>query len=192
MEQGKHVAIEVPAAMTLEEIWALVNTAERTRKHCMQLENCVYDFFELATLNMAQHGLFGDVHHVEGAYIHDLGRTNDGVDHEHGAAAVKYHFDKYADLWDKYGLTSTEREYIKLAVIQHSTREWTRLGEDGYDVMAILKDADALDRCRLGDLDPRWLRYPESRTLVSIIENIYRKTWDVNEDITLQEFCNNL
>lgn len=73
MEQGKHVAIEVPAAMTLEEIWALVNTAERTRKHCMQLENCVYDFFELTTLNMAQHGLFGEVLHVEGAYIHDLG-----------------------------------------------------------------------------------------------------------------------
>ena len=73
MEQGKHVAIEVPAAMTLEEIWALVNTAERTRKHCMQLENCVYDFFELTTLNMAQHGLFGEILHVEGAYIHDLG-----------------------------------------------------------------------------------------------------------------------
>lgn len=73
MEQGKHVAIEVPAAMTLEEIWGLVNTSERTRKHCMQLENCVYDFFELTTLNMAQHGLFGEILHVEGAYIHDLG-----------------------------------------------------------------------------------------------------------------------
>ena len=47
MEHGKHVAIEVPAAMTLEEIWSLINTSERTRKHCMQLENCVYDFFEL-------------------------------------------------------------------------------------------------------------------------------------------------
>ena len=72
MEQGKHVAIEVPAAMTLDEIWQLINTSERTRKHCMQLENCVYDFFELTTLNMAQHGLFGEVLHVEGAYIHDL------------------------------------------------------------------------------------------------------------------------
>ena len=56
MEHGKHVAIEVPAAMTLEEIWSLINTSERTRKHCMQLENCVYDFFELTTLNMAQQG----------------------------------------------------------------------------------------------------------------------------------------
>ena len=72
MEHGKHVAIEVPAAMTLDEIWKLINTSERTRKHCMQLENCVYDFFELTTLNMAQQGVFGEVLHVEGAYIHNL------------------------------------------------------------------------------------------------------------------------
>lgn len=72
MEQGKHVAIEVPAAMTLDEIWALIETSERTRKHCMQLENCVYDFFEMNTLNMAQQGLFGEVLHTEGSYIHNL------------------------------------------------------------------------------------------------------------------------
>lgn len=72
MEHGKHVAIEVPAAMTLDEIWQLVNTSERTRKHCMQLENCVYDFFELTTLNMAQQGIFGEILHVEGSYIHNL------------------------------------------------------------------------------------------------------------------------
>ena len=72
MEHGKHAAIEVPAAMTMDEIWKLIDTSERTRKHCMQLENCVYDFFELTTLNMAQQGLFGDVLHVEGAYIHNL------------------------------------------------------------------------------------------------------------------------
>lgn len=72
MEQGKNVAIEVPAAMDLDECWQLVNTAEKYRKHCMMLENCVYDFFELTTLNMAQKGLFGDILHVEGAYIHNL------------------------------------------------------------------------------------------------------------------------
>lgn len=72
MEHGKHVAIEVPAANTLEEIWALINTSERTRRHCMMLENCVYDFFEMTTLAMSQAGLFGDVLHVEGAYHHCL------------------------------------------------------------------------------------------------------------------------
>ena len=76
MEQGKHVAIEVPAALTIEECWQLVNTSERTRKHCMQLENCNYDFFEIATLNMAQQGLLGEVVHCEGAYIHDLRSLN--------------------------------------------------------------------------------------------------------------------
>ncbi|MDE7141882.1 MAG: Gfo/Idh/MocA family oxidoreductase, partial [Muribaculaceae bacterium] len=72
MEQGKHVAVEVPAAMTLDEIWALIDTSERTRRHCMMLENCVYDFFEMNTLNMAREGLFGEVLHTEGAYIHNL------------------------------------------------------------------------------------------------------------------------
>lgn len=72
MEQGKNVAVEVPAAQNLDECWQLVNTAEKMQKHCMMLENCVYDFFELTTLNMAQQGLFGDILHVEGSYIHNL------------------------------------------------------------------------------------------------------------------------
>ena len=72
MEHGKHVAIEVPAATSIEECWQLVDTSERTRRHCMMLENCVYDFFELTCLNMAQQGLFGEILHAEGAYIHNL------------------------------------------------------------------------------------------------------------------------
>ncbi len=72
MEHGKNVAIEVPAATNLKEIWSLINTAERTQKHCMMLENCVYDFFEASTLNMAQQGVFGEVLHVEGSYLHNL------------------------------------------------------------------------------------------------------------------------
>jgi predicted dehydrogenase len=72
MKDGKNVAIEVPGAMTMEEIWDLINTSEKTRKHCMQLENCVYDFFELTTLNMVQQGLFGEILHAEGSYIHGL------------------------------------------------------------------------------------------------------------------------
>ena len=72
MEHGKHVAVEVPAATSVAECWQLVDTSERTRRHCMMLENCIYDFFELTALNMAQQGLFGEIVHVEGAYIHNL------------------------------------------------------------------------------------------------------------------------
>lgn len=72
MEAGKHVAVEVPAAKTIDEAWELVETSERTQKHCMMLENCCYDFFELLTLNMARQNYFGDIIHGEGAYIHNL------------------------------------------------------------------------------------------------------------------------
>lgn len=72
MEHGKHVAIEVPSANTVEECWRLVDAAERNRVHCTILENCCYDHFELTTLNMAHKGLFGEIIHAEGAYIHNL------------------------------------------------------------------------------------------------------------------------
>jgi hypothetical protein len=76
MEHGKHVAIEVPAANTLEECWQLVEASEKNRKHCMMMENCCYDFFELLTLNMARQGFFGEIVHGEGAYIHNLLESN--------------------------------------------------------------------------------------------------------------------
>ncbi|MBQ6086604.1 MAG: Gfo/Idh/MocA family oxidoreductase [Bacteroidales bacterium] len=72
LEHGKHVVSEVPAALTLDEIWQLINLAESKRLHCMMLENCCYDFFELNSLNMAQQGVFGEILRVEGAYIHNL------------------------------------------------------------------------------------------------------------------------
>ncbi len=76
MENGKHAASEVPIARTIDESWQLVETSERTKKHCMMLENCCYDFFELLTLNMARQGMFGDIVHCEGAYIHELVESN--------------------------------------------------------------------------------------------------------------------
>lgn len=72
LEHGKHVAIEVPSAMNMSEIWQLINYSEQKRLHVMMLENCCYDFFELNSLNMAQHGLFGEVIYAMGAYRHEL------------------------------------------------------------------------------------------------------------------------
>lgn len=86
MENGKHAATEVPAALTVEEAWQLVEVSERTQKHCMMLENCCYDFFELLTLNLARQGFFGEIVHGEGAYIHDLLDLN-------------FNKEGYADMW---------------------------------------------------------------------------------------------
>ena len=71
MNSGKHAATEVPAAVTLDECWLLVETAERTGKHCVMLENCCYDRTELMILNMVRHGLFGELLHAECGYLHD-------------------------------------------------------------------------------------------------------------------------
>jgi hypothetical protein len=76
MNNDKHVCIEVPAATTIEECWQLVETSEKTRKHCMMLENCNYDYFELLTLNMVRQGMFGEIIHGEGAYLHNILQGN--------------------------------------------------------------------------------------------------------------------
>lgn len=72
LDAGKHVGVEVPAAVTLEGCWALVEASERNRRHCVMLENCCYGFEELLVLNMVKAGLFGELLHGEAAYIHDL------------------------------------------------------------------------------------------------------------------------
>jgi hypothetical protein len=72
MQNGKHVGVEVPAATTLEDCWKLVDTSEKTRRHCMIMENCCYGYNEMLVLNMVRAGLLGDLLHAEAAYIHDL------------------------------------------------------------------------------------------------------------------------
>ena len=72
MKEDKHVFIEVPAAMTLDECWALGETSEATKRHCMQLENCCYGEAERFALNLCRQGILGELVHGEGAYIHDL------------------------------------------------------------------------------------------------------------------------
>ncbi len=76
MKCGKHVAIEVPSAFTVDECWELVETSEKTKRHCMQLENCCYGESEMLAFNLVHKGLLGEITHGEGAYIHDLRSYN--------------------------------------------------------------------------------------------------------------------
>lgn len=98
MSCGKHVAVEVPAATTVEECRLLVGTAEQTRRHCFMTENCCYDFFALSTLEMERAGLLGEVTHCEGAYIHNLHEAL----YEEGQACVAHN-----------GLNWMERKYAR-------------------------------------------------------------------------------
>jgi len=72
MERGKCALVEVAAAVTVADCWQLVDTSERTQRHCILLENCCYGENELFVLNMARQGVFGELTHAECAYLHDL------------------------------------------------------------------------------------------------------------------------
>ena len=72
MKNGKHTATEVPAAMTVDDCWAIVESAEKHARHCVLMENCNYDRMEMMVYNMVRQGLFGEILHAEGGYLHDL------------------------------------------------------------------------------------------------------------------------
>ncbi|MDY2624565.1 MAG: Gfo/Idh/MocA family oxidoreductase [Alloprevotella sp.] len=111
LENGKHTAIEVPSAMNLEQCWSLIDLSEKSQKHCMILENCCYDWFELRALNMAQHGVFGEVIRAQGAYIHNLDdfwdyywKNPDGSDPEKLGWRMKYNKENRGDVYATHGL----------------------------------------------------------------------------------------
>jgi hypothetical protein len=72
MRHGKHAAVEVPAAMTVDDCWALVESAEKHSRHCVMMENCNYGRMEMLAFNLVRQGLFGEILHGEGGYLHDL------------------------------------------------------------------------------------------------------------------------
>lgn len=85
MRAGKHVAVEVGGAASIEECWQMVRASEETGKYCMLLENCCYDRNEMALYQMVKQGLFGEIVHLEGGYRHDLrGEITSGRENRHG------------------------------------------------------------------------------------------------------------
>ena len=111
LENGKHTAIEVPSAMNLEQCWELINLSEKTRKHCMILENCCYDYYEMNALAMAQAGVFGEILRGEGAYIHNLDdfwgaywSNPDGSDPHQLGWRMKYNMENRGDVYATHGL----------------------------------------------------------------------------------------
>ncbi len=103
MERGKHVATEVPAAYTVDGCWQLVETAERTHKHCVMLENCCYGRRELMMLNIVRAGLLGELLHAEGAYIHDL-RSIKFSDENEGLWRLAHSMTRNGNLYPTHGI----------------------------------------------------------------------------------------
>ena len=104
MNHGKHIASEVPIAHTLTDLWNLIEVAERTKKHCVMLENCCYNEEELFVLNMIQNGVFGDLTHAEGAYLHDLRAHMLSTDYYQDQWRLKHHINRDGNFYTTHGL----------------------------------------------------------------------------------------
>lgn len=104
MKAGKHAFLEVPAAVTIDECWQLVDTSEKTQKHCMMMENVCYGREELMVLNMCRLGVFGELLHGEAAYIHDLRGQMDEIDHGTGSWRTIHYTKRNGNLYPTHGL----------------------------------------------------------------------------------------
>ncbi|MCV6603927.1 MAG: hypothetical protein OIF34_01380, partial [Porticoccaceae bacterium] len=104
MNAGKHAFVEVPAALTIDECWQLVETSEKTRRHCMMLENVCYGREEMMVLNMVRDNLFGELLHGEAAYIHPLRWQMKDLETGTGSWRTGWHARRNTNLYPTHGL----------------------------------------------------------------------------------------
>lgn len=113
-----------------------------------------------------------------GAYIHDMARTNDGYCTKHGADASSLKLPLYEVRFKQQGATDDDIDTISHIVTWHSLSCDEPTDHPAWDTLAILKDADALDRIRLGmhGLNPEFLRYGETNNCITFGEQLYYNT----------------
>ena len=167
MQHGKHVAIEVPAATSIEECWQLVDVAEQTQRHCMMLENCCYDFFELTCLNMAQQGLFGEVIHAQGAYIHNL---EEYWTHYHNNWRLDFNQKHAGDVYPTHGLGPVCQV---LDIHRGDKMDYlVSLSTPSINGLKIAKDQMGVDTFANGDMTSTLIKTNKGKTIL-IQHNVY-------------------
>ena len=114
MKQGAHAFVEVPLAVTLKDLWEIVDTSERTQKHCMMMENVNYGRTELMYLNMCRQGMIGELLHAEAAYIHELRGQMKQEDRGTGSWRTPHYAHGKGNLYPTHGLGPVA-QYMNLA-----------------------------------------------------------------------------
>lgn len=112
------------------------------------------------------------------AYLHDIARTHDGVCYRHGADAMAkfQRLSSLRDLIASGGVTDSDYGPIRTAVVYHSAPKELDHRHPHWRLTSLLKDADALDRVRLGDLDPRRLRNSEAKGMIAFAQKLFDAT----------------
>ena len=114
MKKGAHVFCEVPLALTVQELWDVVDTSEATGKHCMMMENVNYAREELMYLNMCRLGVIGEPLHAEAAYIHELRGQMEEQERGTGSWRTYHYANRNGNLYPTHGLGPVA-QYMNLA-----------------------------------------------------------------------------
>lgn len=175
MKKGAHAFVEVPMALTLEEMWDIVITSEQTQKHCMMMENVNYGREELLYLNMCRQGVIGDLLHAEAAYIHELRFQMQEQERGTGSWRTPHYAHRNGNLYPTHGLGPVA-QYMNLA-----------RGEDNFSSLVSFS-TQALGRKQYAeknyDKDHKWnkLDYKGGDMNTSIIKTTLGRTimiqWD--------------
>jgi len=106
MKAGKHAATEVPAAVTFDECWQLVETSEKMNRHCIMLENTCYSRWMMAVYKMIREGVFGEILHGECGYKHDLRGYKFANQRMHGPAYWRtvHTINRNGDIYPTHGI----------------------------------------------------------------------------------------
>ena len=123
MKAGAHAFVEIPIALTIEEMWDIVNTSESTGRHCMLMENVNYGREELLYLNMVRQGVIGELLHGEAAYIHELRGQMNGGDTT-GSWRTLHYANRNGNLYPCHGLGPVA-QYMSLARTEDNFRRLT-------------------------------------------------------------------
>ena len=168
-EGGAHAGLEVPAVVTVEECQAIVEASEKTRRHCMIMENCCYGESELLVLNMVRAGMFGELLHGEGAYIHDL-RKIVNEDRSEGLWRRDWHTKLNGNIYPTHGLGPVANymginrgDKFDFMVSMSSPQA----GLDAYREANVPKDSPKWkEKYILGDMNTSLIKTAKGRTIV--------------------------
>ena len=169
MKHGKHVFVEVPAAMYLDECWEVVETAESTRRHCMQLENCCYKEVALLEQNLCRQGVLGEIVHAEGSYLHDLRSYFFRENQNYEDWRIKWNMEHKGDQYPTHGLGPI----AKCLDINHGDvfETLVSLGSDQFGVEEWMRENLPADDPRrnwkvdMGDLNVTTIRTAKGRVV---------------------------
>ncbi len=175
MKQGAHAFSEVPLSYSIQEMWEIIDTSEKTQKHCMMMENVNYGREELIYLNMCRQGLLGELLHGEAAYIHELRGQMDQVERGTGSWRTYHYAKRNGNLYPTHGLGPVA-QYMSLA-----------RGEDNFSRMVSFS-SPAIGRkayaAKHYDKEHKWnkLEYNGGDISTSIIKTALGRTvlvqWD--------------